>query len=339
MMKSKNFLNTWKAARQDAVERSQPQASSSSQSAVPCTKSTTISNTMDDDDHLHLNDSTKTTSTTPTETTEEVWYDHEWELTWPIWHMLPREERRALAQKHGYKTIGEFEEYMSLQRAFGETEKLMSNKPYENTLLYDHTSSSSTTERALDRKPEPASSKQTKNNSNNKNDTDSDDFNSVHNEDEFSSLLLRDECAQNAAADKLPTLELLQRGGMILMLPEDMLHKVFAWLPVDTYATLALVSPHWKSFTRTEPVYKRLCERLYLNQSKRRALHVARFANSYRTMLELRPRVRAMGGIYVMKCSRVRKIQRDMWTEVRTKHSHNVLHCRSCCQCSHYCLE
>ena len=30
------------------------------------------------------------------------------------------------------------------------------------------------------------------------------------------------------------------------------------------------VSPHWKHLTRTESVYKRLCERLYLNQSKRR---------------------------------------------------------------------
>lgn len=33
-----------------------------------------------------------------------------WELTWPIWHMLPRDERKALANKHGYKTIGAFEE-------------------------------------------------------------------------------------------------------------------------------------------------------------------------------------------------------------------------------------
>ena len=33
-----------------------------------------------------------------------------WELTWPIWHMLPRDERKELANKHGYKSIGEFEE-------------------------------------------------------------------------------------------------------------------------------------------------------------------------------------------------------------------------------------
>ena len=40
-----------------------------------------------------------------------------WELTWPIWHMLPRNERRAIATKHGMKSIGEFEEYMILTRA------------------------------------------------------------------------------------------------------------------------------------------------------------------------------------------------------------------------------
>ena len=41
-----------------------------------------------------------------------LWHKEEegWELTWPIWHMLPRDERKELANRHGYKTIGEFEE-------------------------------------------------------------------------------------------------------------------------------------------------------------------------------------------------------------------------------------
>jgi F-box protein 9 len=313
MMKAKNNIlrKTLDADdKEDILERSQP--SSINQNGVI---STTLSAAPITTNPKDLTSTTIATTNTTTEHEEEVWYDNEWELTWPIWHMLPREERRALAQKHGYKTIGEFEEYMSLQRAFGETEeyKLGShNKPYDNALLYDHTPASlSSTQQNPDRKPQASSSTMLQTNN-----MDAEDVNSVHNNNE--DQLLQDECAQNAAANKLPTSELLRRGGMILMLPEDMLHKVFAWLPVDTYATLALVSPHWKSFTRTESVYKRLCERLYLNQSKRRALHVSRFRNSYRTMLELRPRVRAMGGIYVMKCSRVRKIQRDMWTEVRT---------------------
>ena len=124
----------------------------------------------------------------------------------------------------------------------------------------------------------------------------------------------------SACSETLPIEELIKIGGMILMLHDEILHQVFAWLPVDTYATLALVSPHWKHLTRTESVYKRLCERLYLNQSKRRQLHVNRFGGSYRRMLELRPRVRAAGGCYVLKYSEVKKIQRDMWTEVRWMH-------------------
>ena len=38
-----------------------------------------------------------------------------WELSWPIWHMLPRQERKDIALQHGYNTIGEFEEYMYVE--------------------------------------------------------------------------------------------------------------------------------------------------------------------------------------------------------------------------------
>lgn len=237
----------------------------------------------------------------PPETTvtagDAVWFREEerWELTWPIWHMLPREERRSLAHKHGYTTIGEFEEFMILQRAVGDS----AHVPYENRLLYE--SSQNRPDVQLDKKS--AAAKQV--------DADDDDGSVDDDLDE------EIENSRIASSDELPTEELTKRGGKILILPDDMLHRVFDWLPVDTYAVLALVSPHWKSFTRTEAVYKRLCERLYLNQSMRRALHVSRFGNSYRTMLEKRPRVRAGGGVYVMKYARVRKIQRDMWTEVR----------------------
>jgi hypothetical protein len=50
-----------------------------------------------------------------------------WELTWPIWHMLPRNERRAIATQHGMKSIGEFEEYMSLSRAVDDSEGYSNN--------------------------------------------------------------------------------------------------------------------------------------------------------------------------------------------------------------------
>lgn len=236
---------------------------------------------------------------------QEIWFleEERWELTWPIWHMLSREERRSIAHRHGYKTIGEFEEYMTLQRAVGASENI-SDRPYPNELVYASSA-------AVVEHDETETDETTGKAKRGKIDDDDDDEDSVTDELEDNM-----ESEHTASMEKMSTEELLQVAGKILVLPEEMLHRVFEWLPVDTYATLALVSPHWKSFTRTETVYKRLCERLYLKQSRRRALHVSRFGNSYRTMLEKRPRVRAGGGVYVMKYTRIKRVQRDMWTEV-----------------------
>jgi F-box protein 9 len=219
-----------------------------------------------------------------------LWNQDGWTLTWPIWHLLPLQERKQLAHDHGYKTIGEFEEYMSLHRAMDDSETVAS-RPYPNHLSYPTTIN----ENQVTEEEAPNAIED---------DEDSDCDDSLTKENQMST-----------AAD-LPYEELIKVGGRILMLHDEILHQIFAWLPVDTYATLARVSPHWKHLTRTEAVYRRLCERLYLNQSKRRQLHVSRFGGSYRTMLEQRPRVRAAGGVYVLKYSQIKHIQRDMWTEV-----------------------
>jgi F-box protein 9 len=239
------------------------------------------------------------TASMPIDRAEEIWFreDERWELTWPIWHMLPRHERKALAFKYGYKTIGEFEEYMSLQRGITDSAEV---QPYANNLLYPEYPDAAAQGKHAEEKPHAILVAP-------EDDEDSADANLEE--------AIRSE--QEAAVERITTEELMKVGGNILMLPDELLHKVFSWLPVDTYAALSLVSPHWKAFTRTEAVYRRLCERLYLNQSKRRALHVHRFNNSYRTMLERRPRIRAGGGVYVMKYSQVKPVQRDMWTEVR----------------------
>jgi F-box protein 9 len=235
------------------------------------------------------------------ETKQEAWLDSEWELTWPIWHMLPRDERKQIATLHGMHTIGEFEEYMTLQRAVHAEDS--EQRSYANEEIYRSSSTQpSQQSSSLDEKLKSSSRKE----------DDEDDDRS----DDDGDLEDRLEAERLAVTERLPTDELVKLGGCILLLPDEMLHRIFEWLPVDTYGILARVSPHWKSFTRTEAVYKRLCERLYLNQSKRRQLHVGRFNNSYRIMLEKRPRVRAGGGVYVMKYSRVKPIQRDMWTEV-----------------------
>lgn len=227
-----------------------------------------------------------------------LWSEGGWSLTWPIWHLLPLHERKQLAHDHGYKTIGEFEEYMSLHQAMDDSETVVASpKPYPNEKIYvakeEHPEE--------DQKPVAVEKVEEEEDD----DSDSDD------DDDFQKQ-------STATTEGLSHEELLKIAGKILMLHDEILHQVFAWLPVDTYATLALVSPHWKHLTRTEAVYRLLCERLYLNQSKRRQLYVSRFGGSYRTMLEQRPRVRAAGGVYVLKYSQIKKIQRDMWTEVST---------------------
>lgn len=280
----------------------------------------------ENDTNLDRNDTTDTTSIAYT----KIWFQEEeqWELTWPIWHMLPREERRSLARQYGYNTIGEFEEYMILQLAVEDSstgKSTTTNLKYDNKYAYHPDICKADTKHfngRLGREAVTESSMDTKQMVKIKtkvpdDDEDDEEDDSLGEDDINSGNSDGENCYDRGACNDEYELQIMmENGGKILMLPDDMLHRIFDWLFVDTYATLALVSPHWKSFTRTETTYKRLCERLYLNQSMKRQLHVSRFNHSYRTMLEKRPRVRAGGGVYVMKYARIRKIQRDMWTEI-----------------------
>lgn len=288
--------------------------------------------------YLKTTSTTKTSTTTATTSSDNSSPTNEvdngegmkWELTWPIWHLLPRHEKKELAVLYGYKTIGEFEEYMSLQQAYKYNDK---RQPYPNELLYkqsyinsntviakedDKTTFKSSSE--YDDENDESSDDGVNNNTNNNNDVIIDD-----NDIDYAWQYDSNDCDNTtyntttiANDTKLTNNELYRVGGKILMIPEDIiLYKIFDWLPVCNYCNLALVSPYWKSFTRTEHVYQRLCERIYLHQSKRAQLNVHHFHNSYRQMLYQRPRVLALGGVYVMKYSQIKRIQRDMFTEVR----------------------
>lgn len=245
-----------------------------------------------------------------------------WELTWPIWHMLPRDERRAIAAQHGMKTIGEFEEYMSLAKAVDESEGVMvvgqmigvadaatpNNNNFESAVSSVGGVSSGLADGSEEWHPPFIG------------DIEPEDYDdALVSPDEGGNPVsdgTSDEDVSSECIDPEQLLEMVRLGGLPCSIPDEILHRCFAYLPVDDISALALVSPHWKRFTRCESLYKSLCERIYLIQSKRKALHVSRFGNSYRKMLELRPRVRAGGGLYVLKYQEIRKIERDMWTEI-----------------------
>lgn len=263
------------------------------------------------------NDTSLTTSHTSNEEGNRFYVQSatggQWELTWPIWHLLPRNERREIASQYGMKTIGEFEEYMSLTRAVDESEGIIGSAR-----------SGVIVSSAADIRARIGAS---------------DDISSQHqqsdwqppfvvkDDDDDDSSVSSTESADSPKETQTSTgfenldlesnyLEIIEKGGLPCTLPDEILRKCFAFLPIDDHANLALVSPHWSKFTRCEELYKSLCQRIYLNQSKRKVLHVHKFCNSYRRMLEIRPRIRVGGGLYVLKYQEVKKIQRDMWTDI-----------------------
>ena len=252
-----------------------------------------------------------------------------WELTWPIWHMLPRDERRRIATQHGMKSIGEFEEYMTLTRAVGESEGgVDGNRGVVQGVDNDDSAGNNidgrvenlSSELAVASLDPSASTWQPPFIAKIEEEVEDDDDDSCASTtlEEKSEPSVTEENASNNAedVDLEDHLERIRLGGLPCSIPDEILHKAFAYLPIDDHANLALVSPYWSRFTRCESLYKTLCERIYLNQSKRKTLHVSKFGNSYRNMLESRPRVRTGGGLYVLKYQKVRKIERDMWTEI-----------------------
>ena len=268
--------------------------------------------------------------------------EQDWELTWPIWHLLPIAERRKIAHDHGGMSIGEFEEYMTLSKALHlnndtnttHNSNLTSQQMYDNTILYQQ-----------EQRPEyyglptvaqnnkPLNTHPHQNNNNNTDhhhhhhhhdndqlEDNEEDVHSIHNNDissTSSSISSTQENRIEEEEEEDNPQRLVERGGYMALLPQEIQDSIMMFLNVDYYAQCALVCKVWHNFTRTEPhVYKLICQRVYLQQSKRKALHVSRFQNSYRNMLLQRPRVKMGTGLYVLKYSQIKKIQRDMWTEV-----------------------
>lgn len=227
-----------------------------------------------------------------------------WELTWPIWHLLPAHERKDIALKNGFRTIGDFEEEVILSRALNEEDRngneISSYKTTQQGSTVMRQQNGRSRDTSSDRKQEEEED----------DDDDADDDDSVVATSDNNQIV--EDAVDSEEKDKN-----VKAGGYILLLPDELvLYHIFPYLSTEYFAACALVSPHWKGFTRSELAYKELCKRSYLNQSKRKALHVARFGGSYRTMLEKRFRVKTGCGLYILKCTKIKKIQRDMWTEI-----------------------
>ena len=251
------------------------------------------------------------TTTDSMEQSARVMLQDDWELTWPIWHMLPWQERKELAQRHGYHTIGAFEEYMSLQKALtGEEVAMGSHRtdasnsgsaslPYSNELAYD---------KDMDQKLAAKDNQKTEGNE--------DDSDSDSEDDKYTTFTT----TSNSIETNSETEDASESDSLLLTFPDEILHRIFSYLPVTLYGTkLAYVSrhPHWTRVATSETAMKHICERVYLQQSKKKQLRLHRFHHSYKFMLYARPRVQAGGGVYVLRFSRVKHIQRDMFT-VRT---------------------
>jgi len=116
-----------------------------------------------------------------------------------------------------------------------------------------------------------------------------------------------------------PTTKTMQKKNpslLVQMIPEELIHKVMSFLSVDSYLTTwSILCKSFCDLSNNELTFKIICQRIYTQQTKSKKLDLKRY-NSYRTMYINRPRVRTGGGIYVLKYSQIKRIQRDMWTEV-----------------------
>jgi len=223
--------------------------------------------------------------------------EEEWELTWPIWHMLSRSERKSIALRNGMNTIGEFEEYMALHKA-EEISSSRTNKmsPYSNELMYDNTSINKYNKSKLEGFNQSEELKDVEHSSD-------DEDGEYLCSDDYKKLMYNKD-------------DEIKKKGLILLLNEDLYHRIMSFLDLDYYYITSLVHPYWSSYTLNEQAYKIMCSRCYLNQSKKKVLNIANFRNSYKIMLTIRPRVKTGCGVYILKCSSIKRIQRDMFTEI-----------------------
>lgn len=208
-----------------------------------------------------------------------------WQLTWPIWHLLPLAEKKRISADYGM-SVGQFEEFASLQQAMGRslrTEKVLTaassrEEAHETQIVEEEEEDEET-----DSKP---------------------------------TNFQESEQVPNTTSPATKTTQKKNPSLLVQMIPEELIHKVLSFLSVDCYLTTwSILCKSFCDLSNNELTFKIICQRIYTQQTKSKKLDLKRY-NSYRTMYMNRPRVRTGGGIYVLKYSQIKRIQRDMWTEV-----------------------
>lgn len=233
----------------------------------------------------------------------------EWQLTWPIWHSLPHVERKRIASDYGM-SVGQFEEFASLQQAMEHSLPTGQPATHENR-------STSSDNLSHYKSPKAALIKEDHDEG-----EDSDISPSLLHSSTLESngkfcdhmILIHNESNRTKKLTKADT---AQSSLFLTMIPEDLMHKILAFLTVDTYGVCRRVCSLLEQMATKEVSYKVRCERIYSNQTRSRGvMRMERWNYSYRNMWKNRPRVLTGGGLYVWKHSHVKPIQRDMWTEV-----------------------
>jgi F-box protein 9 len=239
---------------------------------------------------------------------EEKSSGQEWQLTWPIWHLLPHVERKRIASDYGM-SVGQFEEFASLQEAMGH-----SLPTCKAAMGVNHpTSSDSLTHKA----PRAVFIKEDQAEGGGNDISPSPLLPSTleSNAKTYDCMILIDN--ETNRTKKTTNSNTTQSSLLLTMIPEDLIHKILAFLTVDTYGVCRRVCSLLEQMTTKEVSYKIRCERIYSNQTRSRGvMRMERWNYSYRNMWRNRPRVLTGGGLYLLKYSHIKPIQRDMWTEV-----------------------
>ena len=230
---------------------------------------------------------------------EEPLHVQGWELTWPIWHMLSLHEKKEIASRRGM-TIGAFEEEMYLRQATD-----LSGQQEAEAHRYISTFMVSNGEvENVDAGEEEGKI------------GDEDDEEEEEEEESEQESGSENKIKDGSEHARLTEEEVaMGHGGRICLLPDEILYRIMTLIDMDSFGICAMVSPHWSFFSSSDGMaFKLLCERSYLKQSKKKILNLQRW-KTYRNMFIHRPRVR-LNGVYVLKYKHIKRIQRDMFTEI-----------------------